>query len=469
MTLLRVKSYFLIPIAILILSMALAACGDSPTPTASAPTPSLPPATTAVPVTNAIPTAAPAITQAALSPVPTVTGIATTAVPTTAAPITAPATPTAPGTVVADLGVMLAYIDAGNLNIVDKNGGNKKTLFAANTHQLATGRPDWSPDTKSLVVAVQFDKGANQLFLAGVGGETRQLILAPPGGTSDTDPKWSPDGKHIVFTRTTDTNKNGQFEPGDLHEVWLVDQDGQNSRKLATGQQPSWAPDSKRIAYVTNGTVKADIPAPQDNALHLINYQGQNDWAPITTAQVPSDLSGQGFPFGPSTIFLQYPTWLDGGQTIGFTTVGHSGLVITINSSTGKDLKVWDTQYEGGFGTTDSVGYDAFLTYQAFPPSGYSTVRLINISGIPNLEKFGGLNIGGPQEKTVALYPALSTRGGPALAYFKVSGTDATATDLKSLNGSLMVAFLTDGAAAASLAQEKELLKGNIQTIVWSK
>jgi hypothetical protein len=362
---------------------------------------------------------------------------------------------------------MLAYIDAGNLDIIDSSGNNKKTLFTANGQQVATGRPDWSPDNKNLVVAVQFNGGANQLFVAGVNGDTRQLIPSQPGGTSDSNPKWSPDGKTVAFTRTYDNDKNGKFEPGDQHEVWLVDQDGQNPRKLATGQQASWAPDSKRIAYVTNGTLKPDLVAPQDNALHLINAQGQNDWEPVNVSKIPTDLSDKGYPFGPSTIFLQYPTWLDGGKTIGFTTIGHSGLVITINASTGKDLTVWDTQYEGGFGTTDSVAKGTLLAYQAFPPSGYSTVRLLNINGTPNLEKFGGLNIGGPQEKAIALYPALTGNGGATLAYFKVNRADATATDPKQLNGSLVVVSLVNG--DNSNVQEKELATGNIQTIVWSK
>jgi hypothetical protein len=464
MTKFSVKSLFLGLIAILILSMGLVACGDSPTATPSPISPTALPVTTGVATTQV----APATTPVVAVPLPTVTGIATTsAPPTTAAPTTAAPT-TAPVTTAAtNPATLLAYIEAGSLNIIDVNGNSKKTLLAANSHQVAAGRPDWSPDNKNLVVAVQFDNGPSQLFVAGVGGENHQLMPSQPGSTSDSDPRWSPDGKLIVFTRTFDNDKNGKYEPGDQHEVWVVGQDGQNSRKLATGQQPSWAPDSKRIAYVTNGTVKPDLPAPQDNALHLINAQGQNDWAPVTTAQIPSDLSGQGFPFGPSTIFLQYPTWLDGGKTIGFTTIGHSGLVITINASTGKDLKVWDTQYEGGFGATDSVGKGTLLTYQAFPPSGYSTARLISITDTPNLEKFGGLNIGGPQEKAMVLYPALTDNGGATLAYFKVSGSDATATDLKSLNGSLVVTALPNGAGSAP--QEKELLKGNIQTIVWSK
>jgi lipoprotein-anchoring transpeptidase ErfK/SrfK len=467
MTILRFKSLFLGLIAILILSVGLAACGDTPTATPASVSPSAPPATTAVATTQVFPTTAPATTPAVVNPLPTVTGAPTTAVPTTAAPTTANVT-TAPATTAAPAtGTLLAYIDAGSLNIIDSNGNNKKTLFAANGHQLATGRPDWSPDNKSLAVAVQFDKGASQLFVVGVNGESHQLISAQPGSTSDTDPRWSPDGKTILFTRTSDNNKNGQYEPGDPHEVWLVDQDGLNPRKLAAGQQASWAPDGKRIAYVTNGTIKPELAAPQDNALHLINAQGQNDWEPVNVSKIPGDLTAQGYPFGPSTIFLQYPTWLDGGKTIGFTTIGHSGLVITINASTGRDLKVWDTQYEGGFGTTDSDAKGTLLTYQAFPPSGYSTVRLINTNGTPNLEKFGGLNIGGPQEKAVALYPALTDNGGATLAYFKVSGSDATANDLKSLTGSLVITTLPNGAGSAP--QEKELLTGNIQTIVWSK
>lgn len=491
----NLKSLILNLMAVLVLSVVLAACGnDGPTAT-SVPTTPVSPSTAPVPTTGAAPVITPTKAQTGVSPLPTVTGIpqtiapattaapvttavpATTAVPTTteavttASPITTEAVTTvvpttAPATTVlaSSVAPLVAYIDGGGLNVIDAAGNNKKNLITANGRQLANGRPDWSPDNKNLVVAVQFENGPNQLYVAPLAGGGHQLITNQPASTSDNEPKWSPDGKTIIFTRTLDSNKNGVYEPTDSHEVWAVDQDGQNSRKLAAGQQPSWAPDSQRIAFVTNGAVKSDMPSPQDNALHLINVRGQNEWEPINTAKIPADLTNLGFPFGPSTILLQYPTWLDGGKTVGFTTVGHSGLVITVNSSTGKDLKVWDTQYEGGFGTTDSIGKGTLLAYQAFPPSGFTTVRLININGTPDLEKFGGTNIGGPQQKVMALYPALTDIGGATLAYFKVSGSEGTGVDLKSLNGSLVVAKITSGSV-----QEKELLKGNIQTIVWSK
>lgn len=467
-----------------VLTLLLVACGgDAPTATEVKATP-IPPST-APATTGAVPAATTAsVTTAVINPLPTVTGIpqslapattqapptttvaatatavATTPTVTTAAPTTAAAT-TAPA---ANSSPLIAYIDAGSLNVVDAAGNNKKTLIDANSRQSANGRPDWSPDNKNLVVAVQFENGPNQLYIAELNGGGRQLMPSRPGGVSDNEPRWSPDGKLILFTRILDTNKNNVFEQTDPHEVWLVDQDGQNPRKLATGQQPSWAPDSQRIAFVTNGTVKSDLPSPQANALHLINARGQNEWEPINTAKIPQDLSSLGYPFGPATILLQYPTWLDGGKTLGFTTVGHSGLVITINSSSGKDLKVWDTQYEGGFGTTDGLAKGTYLAYQGFPPSGFTTVRLINITGTPDLEKFNGTNIGGPPQKAMALYPALTDNGGPTLAYFKVSTSEATGVDLKSLNGSLVVAPVNNGAV-----QEKGLLKGNIQAIAWSK
>jgi Tol biopolymer transport system component len=471
MTKFTLKGLILSLLAVLTLSLLLVACGgDAPTATSVKNTPL--PATTAPATTGGVPVS-PTTAAVGVTPLPTVTGLAQTVAPATTAapqPTTAPATTVAVTTAVpttapaTNTDPFVAYIEAGSLNIITASGAGKKTLLQANNQQVVNGRPDWSPDNKNLVVPVQLNKGPNQLFIAEVGGSTRQLIPGQPGGTSDDEPEWSPDGKTIIFTRTLDSNKNGVYENTEPHEIWAVDQDGQNSRKLAAGRQPSWAPDSQRIAFVTNGVVKADMPAPQDNALHLINARGQNEWEPINTAKIPEDLSNLGYPFGPATILLQYPTWLDGGKTIGFTTAGHSGLMITLNSSSGKDLKIWDTQYEGGFGSTDSLGKGTYITYQAFPASGYTTIRLLSITGTPNLEKFSGINIGGPQQKVMALYPALTENSGLTLAYFKISGSEGTGVDLKSLSGSLVVARVNNGAV-----QEKELLKGNIQGIVWSK
>ena len=243
-----------------------------------------------------------------------------------------------------------------------------------------------------------------------------------------------------------------------------MDQNRQNARKLTNGQQGSWSPDSQRIAFVTDGTIKPDTQLPQNNALHLISAKGQNEWEPTSTSKLPTDLSGQGFPFSPSTLAIQYPTWLDGGKTIGFTTVGHSGLLVTISSTNAKDVKVWDTQYEGGFGLTDSTAQGGLLVYETFPPSGFSGVSLMNTTGKPDLTKPGNVSVDNPRQGVLASHPALSSDG-TRLAYVKLTKADAGGPDTKVANGTLTVVQMRGNQPG----DQQELLKSQIEYLVWSK
>lgn len=450
----------------------LAACGETASPTpvpAATNAPSTSAAATTAATTSAAPTntAAPAkpptVTSAPPSPVPT-TAAATTAVATTVAQTTAVATTQSPTTTAAattsapstgpapSAKNMLAYIDGGNLVLLNPATAEKKTLFAAGT-QLATGQPDWSVENNQVAVALQTkNSDKSQLFIIKAGQADAKTPVAQPANASDSDPNWSPDGKVLAFTRTVD-RKN---------EIWLVDQDGQNPRKLASGLQPAWAPDNARIAFVTDGTVDSGGGAPKNNGLHLINAQGQNEWEPVNVSKIPTDLSSLGYPFGPDTQFIQHPSWLDGGKTIAFSTRGHSGLVITINASTGKDIKIWDTQFEGGFGYTDGAPKGTMLAFEAFPPSGIYSVKILNTAGQPDLKAPSGITIGSPRTQTMALYPSLNEEG-TQLAYFKVTGADASNPNLKSVTGALVVAQIKNGQL-----DEKEMLKANVQGLAWA-
>jgi TolB protein len=61
-----------------------------------------------------------------------------------------------------------------------------------------------------------------------------------------TQPRWSPRGDAIAYTQRT----------GSGHEIWIVDADGSNARRLTNGggdnTSPAWSPNGRHIAFQTN-------------------------------------------------------------------------------------------------------------------------------------------------------------------------------------------------------------------------
>ena len=74
----------------------------------------------------------------------------------------------------------------------------------------------------------------------GDGKNQRRLTVHP---TIDQYPTWSPDGKKIAFV----SNRNGGYI-----QIWVIDGDGENPIRLTDGlwdQNPAWSPDGTKIAY----------------------------------------------------------------------------------------------------------------------------------------------------------------------------------------------------------------------------
>jgi TolB protein len=103
--------------------------------------------------------------------------------------------------------------------------------------------PAWSPDGKSLALAVA-TKGNTDIYVLGVAsGERRRLTKHQ---AIDTEPAWSPDGRYLVFT----SDRSGR------PQIYRVSRNGGKAERLTReGKEnagASYDPTGKRLVMVTN-------------------------------------------------------------------------------------------------------------------------------------------------------------------------------------------------------------------------
>ncbi|MHC4440141.1 MAG: tetratricopeptide repeat protein, partial [Planctomycetota bacterium] len=113
---------------------------------------------------------------------------------------------------------------------------------------------DWSPDGTKLAFSMGV-YGHSGLAIFDLGTQETELLIVP-----GKHPKWSPDGKHIAFVRDNEilplselvirerSTHKGSFTFEE--EVWIVNADGTEPRRLIRGSWPSWSQDSKHVYYI---------------------------------------------------------------------------------------------------------------------------------------------------------------------------------------------------------------------------
>ena len=143
-----------------------------------------------------------------------------------------------------------AVAPGGRLVAMILSKGGKPDLYVADIHgrglqQLTHARegvasPCWSPDGQTICY-VSSDDGPAQLYRIGANGGTPQRIRTT-GVFNATEPDWSPDGKTIAFT-----TQRGGFE------VCIVPAAGGDVQSLVSGQDATWAPNSRTLMFCKRG------------------------------------------------------------------------------------------------------------------------------------------------------------------------------------------------------------------------
>ncbi|MBP7049779.1 MAG: protein kinase [Phycisphaerae bacterium] len=110
----------------------------------------------------------------------------------------------------------------------------------------------WSPDGRKLAFSMGA-RGYSGVALYDTATKETELLIIP-----GKDPQWSPDGQFIAFARDCQVlpveefvtaERSGEDDPMPDEEVWIMNSDGSEPRRLAAGGYPSWGQDSTCVYY----------------------------------------------------------------------------------------------------------------------------------------------------------------------------------------------------------------------------
>jgi Tol biopolymer transport system component len=208
----------------------------------------------------------------------------------------------------------------------------------------------WARDGRRLAVVLA-DRGSPRLRILAPSGRILSDVKLPATlhptqftVTSYFGLTWSPDGRWIGLERGNGFDETGYF---------LMHPDGAGRRELIRTHEMhdspavSWAPDSKRLAFATDGRLPSDprfavvdVASGTLHRLNLASYTWPPAWSPDSQRLLVAGRDGIQVATASGEILRTIPghafspVWAPDGKSIAF--IGRSGVVLTIPARGGE-------------------------------------------------------------------------------------------------------------------------------------
>jgi TolB protein len=204
------------------------------------------------------------------------------------------------------IGIEVVEDNSRRIEVIEIESG-ESILLTPRSEDVRIG--DWSPDGQWLVYAAikGDDRGIRRRNPTGV-----DEIVVTTG--PDLDPRWSPNGDWIAFSRESDDG---------THALVIIGEEGGKTTNLSLEKSGEttydWAPDSKRIVFVSESSGNAEI--------YIVTPDGK-DSEQLTSNRV-ADTAPRWNKKGSSILFLSegdgsydiYSMNKDGEQQVRMTTI----------------------------------------------------------------------------------------------------------------------------------------------------
>ena len=165
--------------------------------------------------------------------------------------------------------MILSKSGAVDLYVADADGSDLKQLTRTREDDSS---PCWSPDGNWICFATKINERRSLCKIPASGGVVQRISTA--GVSNPSEPDWSPDGKWIVFTA----------QMGDFN-LCVVPAAGGTATVLVSGEDPSWAPNSRTVVYARRQGGRRvlsllDVPTKQTKDVARISgSNSQPSWA----------------------------------------------------------------------------------------------------------------------------------------------------------------------------------------------